>query len=86
MSTSSGNPPVPPALHVKYPLPVSGNGAPVFTGDLLPSKRCGVLTGPHRPVDGFPSSLVGRDSHDYYGSSATPRRQQRTVRLPQTPR
>ena len=27
---------------------------------------------------------MGRDSHDYYGSSATPRRQQRTVRLPQT--
>ena len=27
---------------------------------------------------------MGRDSHDYYGSSATPRRQQRTVRLPRT--
>jgi hypothetical protein len=25
---------------------------------------------------------VARDCHDYYGSSATPRRQQRTVRLP----
>ena len=30
--------------------------------------------------------MVARDCHDYYGSSATPRRQQRTVRLPQTPR
>ena len=30
----------------------------------------------------FPPSLVARDCHDYYGSSATPRRQQRTVRLP----
>jgi len=28
---------------------------------------------------------VGRDAHDYYGSSATPRRQQRTVRLPPPP-
>ena len=27
--------------------------------------------------------MVGRYSHDYYGSSATSRRQQRTVRLPQ---
>jgi hypothetical protein len=27
---------------------------------------------------------VARDCHDYYGSSATPRRQQRTVRLPRT--
>ena len=27
---------------------------------------------------------MGRDCHDYYGSSATPRRQQRTVRLPRT--
>jgi hypothetical protein len=34
----------------------------------------------------FPPSMAGRYSHDYYGSSATPRRQQRTVRLPQTPR
>ena len=34
----------------------------------------------------FPSSLVGRDCHDYYESSATPRRQQRTVRLPRTPK
>jgi hypothetical protein len=26
--------------------------------------------------------MVARDCHDYYESSATPRRQQRTVRLP----
>jgi hypothetical protein len=32
----------------------------------------------------LPPCPVGRDSHDYYGSSATPRRQRRTVRLPQT--
>jgi len=30
----------------------------------------------------FPPSLVARDCHDYYGSSATSRQQQRTVRLP----
>ena len=29
---------------------------------------------------------MGRYSHDYYESSATPRRQQRTVRLPRTPK
>ena len=29
---------------------------------------------------------MARDYHDYYGSSATPRRQQRTVRLPRTPK
>lgn len=28
------------------------------------------------------TGLVARDCHDYYGSSATPRRPQRTVRLP----
>jgi hypothetical protein len=32
----------------------------------------------------FPPSPVGRYCHDYYGSSATPRRQRRTVRLPHT--
>ena len=32
----------------------------------------------------FPPSMVARDCHDYYGSSATPRRQQRTMRLPRT--
>ena len=32
----------------------------------------------------LPPSLVARDCHDYYGSSATSRRQQRTVRLPRT--
>ena len=34
----------------------------------------------------FPPSLVGRYSHDYYESSATPRRQQRTVHLLRTPK
>jgi hypothetical protein len=33
-------------------------------------------------VGGFPAPLVARDRYDYYGSSATQRRQQRTVRLP----
>ena len=85
MSTASGDPPVPLALNVKYPLPVSGNGAPVFTGDLLPSDVAACSLDPFALWTALPSSLVGRDSHDYYGSSATPRRQQRTVRLPQTP-
>ena len=35
----SGRPLVQLALSVKYPLPLSGSGAPVFTGDLLPSNR-----------------------------------------------
>jgi hypothetical protein len=34
----------------------------------------------------FPPSLVGRYSHDHYESSATPRRQQRTVHLLRTPK
>jgi hypothetical protein len=82
MSTSGGRPLVQPALSVKYPLPESGNGAPVFTGDLLPSNRAAYSLDPFALWTAFPSSLVGRCSHDYYGSSATPRRQQRTVRLP----
>jgi hypothetical protein len=57
----------------------------VFTGDLLPSSRFAYSLGPFALWTAFPSSLVGRYSHDYYGSSATPRRQQRTVRLPRTP-
>jgi hypothetical protein len=48
-------------------------------------QSCCVLTGPLRPVDGLPALLGGALLHDYYESSATPRRQQRTVRLPQTP-
>jgi hypothetical protein len=85
MSTTSGCPLVQLALSVKYPLPMSGNGAPVFTGDLLPSSRAAYSLDPFALWTAFPPSLVGRDSHDYYGSSATPRRQQRTVRLPRTP-
>ena len=78
------------ALEVKYPLPAppssSGNGAPVFTGDLLPSNRAAYSLDPFALQAAFPPSLVARDCHDYYGSSATPRRQQRTVRLPRTPK
>jgi hypothetical protein len=61
-----------------------GNGAPVFTGDLLPSNHAAYSLDPFALWTAFPSSSVGRDSPDYYGSSATPRRPQRTVRLPQT--
>ena len=64
----------------------SGTDAPVFTGDLLPSNRAACSLDPFALQAAFPPSLVGRYSHDYYGSSATPRRQQRTVRLPQTPK
>jgi len=66
----------------EVPAPRLGNGAPVFTGDLLPSNRAACSLDPFALWTAFPSSLVGRYSHDYYGSSATPRRQQRTVRLP----
>ena len=72
------------ALEVKYPLPAMGNGAPVFTGDLLPSNHAAYSLDPFALWTAFPPSLVARDCHDYYGSSATPRRQQRTVRLPRT--
>src|SRR5207247_3441020 len=67
----------------EVPAPRLGNGAPVFTGDLLPSNRAACSLDPFALWTAFPSSLVGRYSHDYYESSATPRRQQRTVRLPQ---
>jgi hypothetical protein len=70
------------ALVVKYPLE---SGAPMFTGDLLPSSRAACSLDPFALWTAFPPSMMGRDSHDYYGSSATPRRQQRTVRLPRTP-
>jgi len=58
----------------------------VFTGDLLPSNHAAYSLDPFALWTAFPPSLVGHDSHDYYGSSATPRRQQRTVRLPRTRR
>ena len=86
MSNSSGRPLVQLPSSVKYPLPSSGSSAPVFTGDLLPSNRAAGSLDPFALWTAFPPSLVARDCHDYYGSSATPRRQQRTVRLPQTPR
>jgi hypothetical protein len=86
MSNSSGRPPVQLAFSVKYPLPFIGSSAPVFTGDLLPSNRVACSLDPFALQTAFPPSLVARDCHDYYGSSATPRRQQRTVRLPQAQR
>ena len=58
----------------------------MFTGDLLPSNRAAYSLDPFALWTAFPSSLVARYYHDYYGSSATPRRQQRTVRLPQAQR
>ena len=70
------------ALVVKYP---PKGGAPVFTGVLLPSSRAAYSLDPFALWTAFPPSMMGRDSHDYYGSSATPQRQQRTVRLPRTP-
>ena len=69
---------------VPAPAPVRrpGSGAPVFTGDLLPSSRAAYSLDPFAM---WPAFLPGRlCSLDYYGSSATPRRQQRTVRLPRT--
>jgi hypothetical protein len=84
MSTSSGDPPVPLTSDMKYPLPCQAT-----------ARRCSPATSFHpdvatRSLDpfalwtAFPPSPVRRYSHDYYGSSATPRRQQRTVRLPRT--
>ena len=55
----------------------------MFTGDLLPSNHAAYSLDPFALWTAFPPSMVGRYSHDYYGSSATSRRQQRTVRLPQ---
>jgi hypothetical protein len=56
----------------------------VFTGDLPPSNHAACSLDPFALWTAFPSSPVRRYSHDYYGSSATSRRQQRTVRLPRT--
>ena len=70
----------------EVPAPRSGSSAPVFTGGLLPSNRAAGSLDPFALQAAFPPSLVARDCHDYYGSSATPRRQQRTVRLPRTPK
>ncbi len=58
----------------------------MFTGDLLPSNHAAYSLDPFALWTAFPPSMVGRYSHDYYGSSATPRRQQRTVRLPRSPK
>jgi hypothetical protein len=51
----------------------------VFTGDLLASERTARSLPPFPMYRAFPGS-------EYYGGSATPRRQQRTVRLPRTRR
>jgi hypothetical protein len=83
MSTTSDRAPARLTTDMEYPLR-SGNGAPVFTGDLLPSNRAACPLDPFALGTVLPPCPVGRDSHDYYGSSATPRRQRRTVRLPQT--
>jgi hypothetical protein len=83
MSTTSDHSPVRLASDFEYSLR-SGNDAPIFTGDLLPSDRAACSLDPFALRTALPPSPVGRDSHDYYGSSATPRRQRRTVRLPRT--
>jgi hypothetical protein len=57
---------------VKYSLPVSGSGAPVFTGDLLPSDRAAGSLDPFALQAAFPPSLVGRHSYDYYWSPPRP--------------
>ena len=83
MSTTSDHSPVRLASDFEYSLR-SGNDAPIFTGDLLPSDRAACSLDPFALRTAFPPSPVGRYCHDYYGSSATPRRQRRTVRLPHT--
>jgi hypothetical protein len=85
MSTTSDRSPVRLALSVKYPLH-SCSGAPMFIGDLLPSNRAACSLDPFALWTALPPSPVGRYSHGYYGSSATPRRPQRTVRLPRARR
>lgn len=56
----------------------------MFTGDLPPTNHAAYSLDPFALWTALPPSPVARYCHDYYGSSATPRRQQRTVRLPQT--
>ena len=75
--------PAPTATVVsEVPAAHSGSSAPVFTGGLLPSNRAAYPLDSFALQAAFPPSLVARDCHDYYESSATPRRPQRTVRLP----
>jgi hypothetical protein len=81
MSTTGDRSPVRLTSDMEYPLNWCG-GAPVFTGDLLRSDRAACPLDPFALWTAFPPSPVARYCHDYYGSSATPRRQQRTVRLP----
>ena len=48
---------------------MSGNGAPVFTGDLLSIQRAACSLDPFALQAAFPPSLAGRCSGDYYGAS-----------------
>jgi hypothetical protein len=83
MSTTSDRSPARLTSDMEYPLR-SSNDAPVFTGDLLQSDRAACSLDPFALRTALPPSPVARYCHDYYGSSATSRRQQRTVRLPRT--
>jgi hypothetical protein len=83
-----------PALHEhdERRSPAAGAGREVpaarvqrragIPSDLLPSSRAACPLDPFALWTAFPPSPVGRHCHDYYGSSATSRRQRRTVRLP----
>jgi hypothetical protein len=83
-----------PALHEhdERRSPAAGAGREVpaarvqrragIPSDLLPSSRAACPLDPFALWTAFPPSPVGRYCHDYYGSSATSRRQRRTVRLP----
>ena len=83
MGTSSGCPPVQLALNVEYP-PCNAAAHRYSPATFSRSNRAACSLDPFALWAAFPPSLVARDCHDYYGSSATPRRQQRTVRLPRT--
>ena len=72
------------ALEVKYP-PLRHLDARERRARIPPTHHAAHSLDPFALWAAFPPSLVARDCHDYYESSATPRRQQRTVRLPQTP-
>jgi hypothetical protein len=81
-------PPGTPATHVR-PRPGPEHG-PGTTPSIVVEPPINVFThtcdlASQALWTALPPSLVGRCSHDYYESSATPRRQQRTVRLAQTP-
>jgi hypothetical protein len=83
MSTSRGYPLAQLALSVKYPLPCQATARRCSPATSF-HPACACSLDPFALWTAFPPSPVGRDSHDYYGPSATPRRQQRTVHLPRT--